>query len=558
MRTLMYYYTNTLTILKNYLHKYNIQGNYLFIMCYSPITIKTSDGYKQVPCGHCLECLSKYQKEWSNRMYEELKSHNGKAVFFTLTYDDSSVPKNYLYFYDESTYEIFRSPSQYSYDNTLHRERGERLKVRQDPDEELKSLGIEYQVIDFNVKRPKHLNFISHIHKIYGEYLDLLGSAEVINGRDEPTYDFEEDEFTNPDDLFKDAIYDDNYEKEEKCIKVSSSFRERPVMMFNSVRKKDVQDWLKRGRKTLDFTYFITSEYGPRTLRPHYHGVLFGVSAKESWSMMLDWQKRFGTQVKWSDLDLGKGDGSYCAKYCSKGFFEHPLCAKNFFYPNVKRDDEGNIIRPFTEYHSKHYERCISLFGIDEPIVDPTFHLVSKGFGAGWIESNEERMVQDFKDIDFINTVGSDVPTLVVVRNDKPKKELTLEELFSAPFDFSFQDKIYTRNSGSKDYEECIERLFKNFKYKRVYKGQVCEYGVPRYYREKIFNPGLKVAFSNYLHQVNVELYQQKLGELQANNPSWSDAEVVSELAKQERQDIVNRMTNLKEKMERQYNKSEI
>ena len=83
-------------------------------MCYSPITIKTPEGYKQVPCGHCLECLNKYQKEWSNRMYEELKSHNGKAVFFTLTYDDKSIPKNYLYFYNEKEYEIFRSPSQYS------------------------------------------------------------------------------------------------------------------------------------------------------------------------------------------------------------------------------------------------------------------------------------------------------------------------------------------------------------------------------------------------------------------------------------------------------------
>ena len=530
-------------------------------MCYSPITIKTPEGYKQVPCGHCLECLNKYQKEWSNRMYEELKSHNGKAVFFTLTYDDKSIPKNYLYFYNEKEYEIFRSPSQYSYDNTKSRVKGERLKVRQEPDEELKSLGVEYQVIDFNVKRPQHTNFISHIHKIYSDYLNSFSDDAALDAVQDCPYDFEEDEITNPDDLFKEVIYDDCYDGSQK-IKVShSSFRERPVMMFNSVRKKDVQDWLKRGRKTLNFSYFITSEYGPRTLRPHYHGILFGVSAQESWSMMLDWQKRYGSRISWIDLDLSKGDGSYCAKYCSKGFFEHPLCAKNFFYPNVKRDNEGNVVRPFTEYHSKHYERCIELFGIDEPIVDATFHLVSKGFGAGWIESNENRLLEDFKDIDFINTEGSDVPTLVVVRNDKkvkPLSEMTIEELFDAPVEFPFQEKIYTKKSGSKDYEECIDRLFRNFKYKRVYKGQVCEYGVPRYYREKIFNPGLKVAFANYLLQVNVELYQQKLAELQSDNPSWTDAQIVSEIQAQERRDIVERMSNMKRRMEKQYNKSEM
>lgn len=36
------------------------------------------------------------------------------------------------------------------------------------------------------------------------------------------------------------------------------------------------------------FTFFVTSEYGPRTLRPHYHGVLFGVTAKEAIDMRND------------------------------------------------------------------------------------------------------------------------------------------------------------------------------------------------------------------------------------------------------------------------------
>lgn len=61
--------------------------------------------------------------------------------------------------------------------------------------------------------------------------------------------------------------------------------------LFAAASKRDVQLWLKRLRRMLDydkdeifpsdfkgsksFRYFITSEYGPRTLRPHYHGLLF-------------------------------------------------------------------------------------------------------------------------------------------------------------------------------------------------------------------------------------------------------------------------------------------
>ena len=45
--------------------------------------------------------------------------------------------------------------------------------------------------------------------------------------------------------------------------------------VYRTVRKKHVQDWLKRFRtnlkragKDISFKYFITSEYGPTTLRP--------------------------------------------------------------------------------------------------------------------------------------------------------------------------------------------------------------------------------------------------------------------------------------------------
>ncbi|QCS36595.1 replication initiator protein [Capybara microvirus Cap3_SP_475] len=47
--------------------------------------------------------------------------------------------------------------------------------------------------------------------------------------------------------------------------------------IFKTVSKRDVQLFIKRLRKNsgLKFTYYIISEYGPRTNRPHYHGIIF-------------------------------------------------------------------------------------------------------------------------------------------------------------------------------------------------------------------------------------------------------------------------------------------
>jgi len=614
-------------------------------MCYQPITIKTPQGYRQVPCGKCLECLRKYQSDWSNRMYEELKAHDGKAVFFTLTYDDNNVPKNYLYYASATDYEIFRSPSDYGYDNTytdekgrekvLPSRKGERKHKRVSPDLELRETGLDPKIIDFNVQRKEHEKFRDTIQNIYGNYLrTIAGDSDMVeiaglhsSYSTDSTFDFDDydgDYFsTDTDckestelvlDLFTEALNDEDYEedlqvdlqdKEQKtsiededmaipvisrCEKISGGFRERPVMMFNSVRKKDVQDWIKRARQRRkrisqktgepeqEFTFYITSEYGPRTLRPHYHGVLFGVTADETRDMMADWQRHHGKRISWDNVDLSKGDMSYCAKYCSKGFYEHPLCSKDFFYykPTVVGD---TTLRPFTEYHSKNYERCMEIFGINAPIVDCTFHLVSKGLGIKWVADHTD-LVEDFKDIDFKDIDVT--PTIKVAYT--PDLPLPFEDTYE-PFIEKYGKDYYdhqmeilydltmlkdiapedehiiqrqNKETKSKDYAECIERLFNKFKYFRTYKDQVIPYGVPKYYRTKIFSDGLRAAFANYVQQVNVELYQEKFDQLRAQDPSREDTEIVLILERQDQEEKLNRMRQCKKKLDKLYNKSKI
>ncbi len=129
---------------------------------------------------------------------------------------------------------------------------------------------------------------------------------------------------------------------------------------FNTVYKFHIQSWLKRFRTRYSrtnsnlakFKYFITSEYGPRTLRPHYHGVIFGLSKNDLAPLFNDWRKKCGF-VHVRGLHPGNARYlqnviRYVAKYCSKGEFENPR--------------------------------------VDHGLVDKTFHLQSKKLGYGYID----------------------------------------------------------------------------------------------------------------------------------------------------------------------------
>lgn len=71
----------------------------------------------------------------------------------------------------------------------------------------------------------------------------------------------------------------------------------------NHVSKIDIQLWIKRHRikferlfkRDIDFKYFICSEYGPNTGRPHYHGIIFtDVSPTFISAMFNDWSETYG------------------------------------------------------------------------------------------------------------------------------------------------------------------------------------------------------------------------------------------------------------------------
>lgn len=53
------------------------------------------------------------------------------------------------------------------------------------------------------------------------------------------------------------------------------SINEETGEMVNSVSLRDIQLFHKSLHKKLEFKHVLCSEYGPQTLRPHYHGIYF-------------------------------------------------------------------------------------------------------------------------------------------------------------------------------------------------------------------------------------------------------------------------------------------
>ena len=94
-----------------------------------------------------------------------------------------------------------------------------------------------------------------------------------------------------------------------------------------SLNNKDIVNWKKRVRRSveyhekrkIDFSYLICGEYGPKTHRPHYHGLLIGLSDADAMKFKKDWESHHGFTYfsKVSNFDIDKV-AAYTAKYITK------------------------------------------------------------------------------------------------------------------------------------------------------------------------------------------------------------------------------------------------
>lgn len=187
--------------------------------CHHPVKVFDGSGYNFYPCGSCPSCRRAKSSKWRQRL--DLQQNSSSCtLFITLTYSDDHLPKVTL---DLDTMEV-----KYASRTSFKCSRG------------------------FGADQ----SFVRVPLSVYDK--DPYFIYTYTNG----SY--------NPSDIphFKrNNVYDDS-----------------PT--FGVCCKEDVQDFIKRLRIALDrapevadldtrFTYFICSEYGPTTFRPHYHGLLF-------------------------------------------------------------------------------------------------------------------------------------------------------------------------------------------------------------------------------------------------------------------------------------------
>lgn len=92
-----------------------------------------------------------------------------------------------------------------------------------------------------------------------------------------------------------------------------------------SLSKRDLQLFFKRFRKRIkdskdisckNVRFYAVGEYGPNTIRPHYHGILFGLPASHAVRLLIEksWQKGFITLKP-----VNKENIFYIANYSTVG-----------------------------------------------------------------------------------------------------------------------------------------------------------------------------------------------------------------------------------------------
>lgn len=229
---------------------------YPFIKCLHPIQVKTSKGVTLVPCGHCAACESRKKSDLQLRIQIEAEKYK-HTYFITATYDDEHLPLFSPYLSDESFY---------------------------NEDTDLANCHV----------LPNKGMWLCNQSRVrldgFSNFNDCHDSITGLNGR----------RFVHP---FGDIIYQkgsilgmlyDYHRYLGSCknsafthryaahvtswyTQISSPFMAVPLLYY-----KDIQNFMKRLRKQLSkidknekVRYYIVGEYGTKSLRPHFHILLF-------------------------------------------------------------------------------------------------------------------------------------------------------------------------------------------------------------------------------------------------------------------------------------------
>lgn len=306
--------------------------------CYRPLRIynKYIDEVLYVDCGKCPACLHKKSVELTNRVAKEVKQHL-YSLFFTLTYDNDHLP---VMTFNGSA---FVGNHAVGYDAN---KKDYIYPVLSDVDEDI----YQYQ--------PVRLNVDGFAYSCKKDVQDWLKRLRI------------------------------NLMRSKDCI----LYRGKKTFLLN-------KQLLKLSKNEKKIRYFICSEYGPSTFRPHYHGILFTDNVHVARYL----ERNISTL--WSQCDSSRVDvqyvsGSapqYVAKYCNS--FTHlpkilqtehtrPFClaSKNPIIGSFKSDREKiadvliNGTVEYLEQFNKGQEASFAYVPISHTLLSRYFP-TPQGFG---------------------------------------------------------------------------------------------------------------------------------------------------------------------------------
>lgn len=225
--------------------------------CQHPITFYNAyvRDVVSVDCGKCDYCLHKKSVELTNRVAQECKQHK-YSIFFTLTYDNEHLPQ---FVYHSGSLFVGNRPVDFDGNNYIY------------PTLDLSKVDPEFDVYDIQPSKVDLPSFGYACKRDLQLWLKRL-RVSLSRGRD--------------------------------CV--------NGIFGIN----RNIKNLSKYEKK---LRYFLVSEYGPTTFRPHYHGILWTDSQD-----VARWLER-NISACWSLCDSSRVDvqyvassaPQYVAKYCN-------------------------------------------------------------------------------------------------------------------------------------------------------------------------------------------------------------------------------------------------
>lgn len=422
--------------------------DFLATKCMDPKVIKNpyTGEWLAVNCDKCEACLNAKAGLYTSRLIRESKA-NRYSFFFTLTYDNEHIPLAI-----PSEREIV-SPDGEIFPLTFHHSNPDGQCVRYCHASDL----LSYKVNIFPHVQPSKLGRAHDIHSVLG--VDVTDFVAVCSRSD--------------------------VQKFLKRLRINIS---REYKKFHPDAKPEEYPTIR---------YFIASEYGPQTFRPHYHGILFTDSdfiacyiesfLSKSWP--------YDSPDRHKISSFGASASRYVASYCNSFADLPPILLSRAFRPFILQS-KGPVIgykaetrekvrgrvyqSDFRETSYDYRSQEVTLSSYPKQVVDTFFHQLPHTTGLSvedrvslFSESNWKRFFRGDMSVFHVDFVVSLFrPSLGKVTFEQVQKKfaeglpwldcikLCDRSLYNAILDGIIEMPLYCRFAGlPEDYLHYVKLL---------------------------------------------------------------------------------------------------